>query len=143
MASITAVIAPPAAIAVIFADNHVPPGYQWGWLAALGLPLGLAGWLRRGRHKLSGGMRIIDHAAQTAFDVLTTRRDILDHMARELVEKEVMDAEQIHRIIDEHKTAPQLKPGTTIPLPVLPAEMADSDDLSDNSPPTLSAESGA
>jgi len=38
----------PAAIAVIFADNHVPPGCQWGWLPALGLPLGLAWWLRRG-----------------------------------------------------------------------------------------------
>ena len=57
--------------------------------------------------------RFIDHAAQMAFEILTTRRDILDHMARELVEKEVMDNEQIHRIIDEHTTTPQLKPGTT------------------------------
>ena len=56
--------------------------------------------------------RIIDHAAQTAFDILTCRREILDHMARELVEKEVMDAEQIHRIIDEHTTSPQIMPGT-------------------------------
>jgi uncharacterized membrane protein len=38
----------PAAIAIIFAVNHVPPGCQWGWLPALGLPLGLAWWLRRG-----------------------------------------------------------------------------------------------
>ena len=37
----------PAAIAVIFADNHIPPDCQWGWLPALGLPLGLAWWLRR------------------------------------------------------------------------------------------------
>src|SRR5579863_3650696 len=57
--------------------------------------------------------RIIDHAAQTALDILTGRREILDHMARELVEKEVMDAEQIHRIIDEHTTAPQIMPGTS------------------------------
>ncbi|MBS0267048.1 MAG: ATP-dependent zinc metalloprotease FtsH [Planctomycetes bacterium] len=58
--------------------------------------------------------RIIDHAAQTAYEVLTTKREILDHLARELVEKEVMDAEQIYKIIDEHKTVPQLKPGTNI-----------------------------
>ena len=62
--------------------------------------------------------RIIDHAAQTAFDILTGRREILDHMARELVEKEVMDAEQIHRIIDEHTTAPQIMAGTSAsPVP--------------------------
>jgi hypothetical protein len=35
-------------------------------------------------------------------------------MAKELVEKEVMDAEQIHRIIDEHTTTPQIKPGTNV-----------------------------
>jgi cell division protease FtsH len=59
--------------------------------------------------------RIIDHAAVTAHEILTRRREILEHMARELVEKEVMDAEQIHKIIDEHTTTPQLKPGTHIP----------------------------
>jgi cell division protease FtsH len=58
--------------------------------------------------------RIIDHSAQTVHEILTTRRDILEHMAKELVEKEVMDAEQIHRIIDEHTTTPQIKPGTNV-----------------------------
>ncbi len=67
--------------------------------------------------------RIIDHAAQTAHEILTRRRDILEHMARELVEKEVMDAEQIHRIIDEHTTAPQIKPGTS--ASVVPATVAE------------------
>ena len=63
--------------------------------------------------------RIIDHAAQTAHDILTGRREILEHMARELVEKEVMDSEQIHRIIDEHTLVPQLMPGTHVtPSPV-------------------------
>jgi cell division protease FtsH len=87
--------------------------------------------------------RIIDWAAKTAFEVLTSRREILDHMARELVEKEVMDAEQIHKIIDEHTTTPQLMPGTTMIVPVPPAETSDSNGASDQSPPTLSAEAGA
>ncbi len=68
--------------------------------------------------------RIIDHAAQTALDILTGRREILDHMARELVEKEVMDAEQIHRIIDEHTTAPQIMPGTNANPVAAPAPAA-------------------
>ena len=83
--------------------------------------------------------RIIDHAAQTALDILTGRREILDHMARELIEKEVMDAEQIHRIIDEHTTAPQIMPGTSAspvpaPVPAPPDEKAAA---------TKSAEAGA
>ncbi len=67
--------------------------------------------------------RMIDHAAQTVHDILTNRRDVLEHMARELVEKEVMDAEQIHRIIDEHTIAPQIKPGTTM-NPASPLDVA-------------------
>ena len=58
--------------------------------------------------------RIIDQSAQAVHDILTRRRVVLEHMARELVEKEVMDGEQIHRIIDEHTTAPQIKPGTNV-----------------------------
>jgi cell division protease FtsH len=65
--------------------------------------------------------RIIDHSAQSVHEILTRRRDVLEHMARELVEKEVMDAEQIRRIIDEHTTAPQLKPGTNV-APAAPAQ---------------------
>ncbi|NOX56994.1 MAG: cell division protein FtsH, partial [Planctomycetes bacterium] len=56
--------------------------------------------------------RIIDEASQTAHEVLTNRRDVLDHMARELMEVEVMDADHLKRILDEHKTVPQIKPGT-------------------------------
>lgn len=58
--------------------------------------------------------RILDEAAQTTHDILTKRREILEHLARDLVEKETMDAEQMHRIIDEHTTAPQIKPGTHV-----------------------------
>ncbi len=79
--------------------------------------------------------RIIDHAAQTAHDILTRRREILEHMARELVEKEVMDAEQIHRIIDEHTITPQLMPGTHVTPAPAPADIEPA--------PPKAAEAGA
>src|SRR5712675_1933984 len=83
--------------------------------------------------------RIIDHAAQTAHDILTRRQDVLEHMARELVEKEVMDAEQIHRIIDEHTTIPQIMPGTSAsPVPA-PAPAPPDEKVAG----TKSAEAGA
>ncbi|MGQ0636967.1 MAG: ATP-dependent zinc metalloprotease FtsH [Planctomycetaceae bacterium] len=61
--------------------------------------------------------RIIDHSSQAVYELLTRRREILEHMARELFEKETMDAEQIRRIIDEHTTAPHIKPGTSVAGP--------------------------
>jgi cell division protease FtsH len=85
--------------------------------------------------------RIVDQAAQSVHEILTRRRDVLEHMSRELVEKEVMDAEQIHRIIDDHTTAPQLKAGTHIlagPIPAPPLE-----ELETKAPPPKTAESGA
>ncbi len=56
--------------------------------------------------------RIIDQGYQTAYDILTDRRELLDHMTRELIEVEVMAAEHLERILDQHKTGPQIKPGT-------------------------------
>jgi cell division protease FtsH len=56
--------------------------------------------------------QIVDNAAQTVHDILTERREVLEHMSRELVEREVMDAEQLKRILDDHATSPQIKPGT-------------------------------
>ncbi|MBX3437397.1 MAG: ATP-dependent zinc metalloprotease FtsH [Planctomycetaceae bacterium] len=58
--------------------------------------------------------RIIDECMETARDVLRRRRPVLEHMTRELIEAEVMDAEQLQRILDQHKTGPQLKPGTFV-----------------------------
>jgi cell division protease FtsH len=85
--------------------------------------------------------RIIDQAAQTVHEILTRRRDVLEHMSRELVEKEVMDAEQLHRIIDEHTTAPQLKAGTHMPAGPVPAPPLEEPD--DKSPPSKAADAGA
>jgi cell division protease FtsH len=56
--------------------------------------------------------RIIDEAAKTVHDVLLERRDVLEHMTRDLVEREVMDATQLKKILDEHATGPQIMPGT-------------------------------
>ncbi|MEM7811608.1 MAG: cell division protein FtsH, partial [Planctomycetota bacterium] len=59
--------------------------------------------------------RIIDEAYDTADEILRTRREVLDRLARELLEAEVMDADQLQKIIEEYKagTGPQLKPGTS------------------------------
>ena len=57
--------------------------------------------------------RVIDECMQLARDVLTERRDVLEHMTRELLEVEVMDPEQLHRILEQYKTGPSLTPGTS------------------------------
>jgi cell division protease FtsH len=56
--------------------------------------------------------QIIAEASVTVHEILTNRRAALDHMARELVECEVMDAEHLKRILDQYKTRPQISPGT-------------------------------
>ena len=58
--------------------------------------------------------RIIDEASRSAYEVLYTRRELLHHLAREMMEIEVMDAQHLKRIIDEHKSGPQISPGTRV-----------------------------
>ncbi|MEW4529746.1 ATP-dependent zinc metalloprotease FtsH [Maioricimonas sp. JC845] len=58
--------------------------------------------------------RIVDECMQTAEDVLKTRKDALEAMTRELIEIEVMDADRLERILNAHKTGPQIKPGTFV-----------------------------
>ncbi|MEZ6052019.1 MAG: ATP-dependent zinc metalloprotease FtsH [Planctomycetaceae bacterium] len=58
--------------------------------------------------------RIIDECMETAADVLTRRREVLEHMTRELIDVEVMNAEQLDAILALYKTGPQLKPGTFV-----------------------------
>ena len=56
----------------------------------------------------------------------------MEHITRELLEKEVIDATQLQAILDQYKTGPQLKPGTFVepsPSPLRPAD--DSNGLSD------------
>ena len=56
--------------------------------------------------------RIIDGMLKIAHDVLSERRNVLEHMTRDLVETEVMNADQLEAILDQYKTGPQIKPGT-------------------------------
>lgn len=65
--------------------------------------------------------RIIDAAYETAYDILVTRRPAMEHITRELLEREVIDANQLQAILDQYKTGPQLKPGTFVATPNPPS----------------------
>jgi len=74
--------------------------------------------------------RIVDTCGKTAFEILTCRRAVLEQMSRELLECEVMDAGHLRTIIDQHKTAPQLSPGTFVMHKAKPDEAPPSADES-------------
>ena len=75
---------------------------------------------------------IIAEASNTVFEVLTNRREALDHMAKELMEVEVMDSDHLKRILDQYKTTPQINPGTRAAMKPDPAdEPDDSSELGD------------
>ena len=61
--------------------------------------------------------RLIDDANKTALDICRNRRPLLDRMAQELLEVEVMDAEHLARLLAEFQTGPQLKLGTSLNSP--------------------------
>ena len=61
--------------------------------------------------------RILDECMQIARDVLRERRDVLERITKELLELEVMDSDQLQKILDEFKTGPQLTPGTSAVQP--------------------------
>ena len=56
--------------------------------------------------------RIIDTSSKAAYEILTDRRDVLEHMTRDLMEIEVMGADHLKSILDQYKKGPQIKPGT-------------------------------
>ncbi|HBL47608.1 MAG TPA: cell division protein FtsH, partial [Planctomycetaceae bacterium] len=56
--------------------------------------------------------RIIDQCSKIAYEVLDERRELLEHLTRDLLEIEVMDMEQLQAILKEHQRGPQIKPGT-------------------------------
>ncbi len=58
--------------------------------------------------------RMIDSAYETVYEILIVRRDVMEHLTRELLEKEVMDAKQLNDILDQYKTGPQIAPGTSV-----------------------------
>ena len=64
--------------------------------------------------------RLIDAAYETAHEVLSSRRNVMEHLTRELLEREVIDAPLLQKILDQYKTGPQLKPGTFVEPSVTP-----------------------
>lgn len=58
--------------------------------------------------------QVIDAAYATAHEVLSTRRAVMEHITRELLEREVIDANQLQAILDQYKTGPQIKHGTFV-----------------------------
>lgn len=71
--------------------------------------------------------RIIDTAYASAHEILASRRPIVEHLTRELLEREVMDAAQIQAVLVQYQTGPQLKPGTfqvvPPPAPAVPPSL--------------------
>ena len=61
--------------------------------------------------------RIVDEMYQSAFDILSERRDVLEHMTKELMEIEVMNSDRLEEILAQYRTGPQIKPGTFVSSP--------------------------
>ncbi len=57
--------------------------------------------------------RIVDESYRRAYEVLKSQEDVLNHLSRDLFEKETMTAEEMQEIIGEHRDGPQIAPGTT------------------------------
>lgn len=58
--------------------------------------------------------RIIDSAYDTANEILSTRRPVMEHLTRELLERETIEAATLYEILEYYKTGPQIKPGTFV-----------------------------
>ena len=50
-------------------------------------------------------------------------------MTAELIESEVMDGEQLQRILDAHKTVPQIMPGTFVEKPLRDETLTERSDV--------------
>ena len=57
--------------------------------------------------------RIIDESMEKVRHILETRVASLRALSSRLIEKEVIDAEELKRIIDENSSSPLIVPGTT------------------------------
>lgn len=61
--------------------------------------------------------RIIDECLATVLQILRDREVVLEQMTKELLEVEVMDADHLKRILDEHHPGAQIVPGTFVEKP--------------------------
>jgi len=56
--------------------------------------------------------RIIDEAIENVRQILAARRPALEALAKRLIEREVIDADDLKQIIEDHSPSPQIVPGT-------------------------------
>ena len=62
--------------------------------------------------------KIIDSAYNTANEILSTQRPVMEHLTRELLERETVEAPMIQEILSQYKTGLQIKHGTYVePVP--------------------------
>jgi len=83
--------------------------------------------------------RIIDESSTTAYDILNSRRAALEQMTSELMEIEVMDSERLKMILEDHKTSPQISPGTYATKPAT-GEEEESPAADESTPPRESVD---
>ncbi|MEQ9411840.1 MAG: ATP-dependent zinc metalloprotease FtsH [Fuerstiella sp.] len=75
--------------------------------------------------------RLVDEAYRSAYEVLTSRKVVLDHLSQDLFEMETMSAEHMHSIIDQHRDGPKIVPRTAaVPDAAQAASTGDSGDAS-------------
>lgn len=92
--------------------------------------------------------RLIDESYQIAMDTLSSQRPILDQLRSDLAEMETMSAEHMQKVIDSHRTAPRLMPGTSsvrVPSPATSdnasrTESPDATESGDDASPDTAAE---
>jgi len=60
--------------------------------------------------------RLVDEAYRSAYEVLMSKRAVLDQLSEELFEMETMTAEHMHKVIDQHRDGPKIVPGTSAAL---------------------------
>ncbi len=66
--------------------------------------------------------RIIEEGLDRVRHILAKRRKALEATARELIQQEVIDAEELARIIEENSPSPLIVPGTEVEPKISPAE---------------------
>ena len=54
----------------------------------------------------------MDESYRRAYEILKSQEEILDHLSRDLFEKETMTAEEMQEIFGEHRDGPKIAPGT-------------------------------
>ena len=86
--------------------------------------------------------RTIDTAYDCAHEILANRRPVMEHLTRELLERETIEAPMLQTILDQYKTGLrlQIKPGTFVepvaspsPAPSSPLSLSPNADASESS----------